>query len=205
MEPLLAALAADPSPLDRSMAVAGIPFTVRGLVPGDRAALIAFLAGLSATSRRFWHRDTDPADAAADWVDAIGRTDKLRLVAHPANDPADLAGVVDLSFALPDGYEITRYARYGITLDPARTARFGPCVADDWRGLGLAPALLPPAWDAVRLLGRDTVVLFGGVRTANQRAVRFYLRAGFAAVGTFTDEAGDGVDMMLELPPGGLR
>ena len=184
------------------MTVAGIPFTVRGLVTTDRAALTAFLAGLSTTSRRFWHRDTDPADAAADWIDAIGRSDKLRLVAHPAGAP-DLAGVVDLSFSLPDGYEITRYARYGITLDPARTARFGPCVADDWQGLGLAPALLPPTWDAVRLLGRDRVVLFGGVQTANQRALRFYLRAGFAAVGTFTGEDGDGVDMMLELPPPG--
>ncbi|BBH69625.1 hypothetical protein ACTI_63100 [Actinoplanes sp. OR16] len=211
MPPTIAALAADPSPLTRTVTARGIPFLVRALLPEDRAALTGFLTGLSATSRRYWHGDTDPADAAADWIDAIGRYDKLRLVAHcpdqltettahPPDRPADLAGVIDLSFCLPDGYEITRYAGYGITLDPARTVRFGPCVADRWQGHGLAAALLPAAYAAARLLGCDRAVLFGGVQATNHRARRFYQRHGFTEAGTFTDEHGDGVDMLLDLP-----
>ncbi|MEV4275136.1 GNAT family N-acetyltransferase [Actinoplanes xinjiangensis] len=177
---VIAALAADPSPLTRTITVDGVGLTVRALLPGDERALVAFLAGLSATSRRFWHGDTGHETAAADWIEAIGRYDKLRLVAV---DGEDLAGVVDLSLSLPDGFEITRYAQAGIRLDPQRTARFGPCVADAWQGRGLADALIAPAWDAIRLLGRDVVVLFGGVHTDNVRARRFYRRHGFTGVG----------------------
>ncbi|MEV4754348.1 GNAT family N-acetyltransferase [Micromonospora sp. NPDC049559] len=197
--PSIAALAADPSPLTREVVLADTRFVVRALRAGDAVALTAFLAGLSHTSRRFWHRDVEPAAAALDWIDAIGRHDKLRLVAHRAHRTDPLAGVVDLSFSLPAEAELSRYAGYGIALDPERTVRFGPCVADAWQGRGLAAALLPPAWDAVRLLAHDRVVLFGGVRAANHRARRFYLRHGFVEVGGFTNGDGDGIDMMLDL------
>jgi GNAT superfamily N-acetyltransferase len=179
---VIAALAADPSPLTRTITVDGAELTVRALLPGDERALVAFLSGLSATSRRFWHGGTGHEAAAADWIEAIGRYDKLRLVAV---DGDDLAGVVDLSFSLPEGFEITRYAEHGIRLDPERTARFGPCVADAWQGRGLADALIPPAWDAIRLLGRDVVVLFGGVHPDNIRARRFYRRHGFVETAHF--------------------
>jgi GNAT superfamily N-acetyltransferase len=124
-----------------------------------------------------------------------------RLVAHRPGRPALLAGVVDLSFSLPDFAELSRYAGYGIALNEQRTVRWGPCVADAWQGRGLASALIPPAWDAARLLGRDRVVLFGGVQPGNHRARRFYLRHGFTEAGTFTDDLdGPGIDMLLDLP-----
>jgi GNAT superfamily N-acetyltransferase len=191
----LAELAADPSALAREISVDGVPLVVRGLRADDGAALTAFLAGLSEVSRRFWHGDVDDADEAAGWIEAIGRYDKLRLVAHEPGRADRLAGVVDLSFSLPEGYEITRFAAYGIALDEDRTARFGPCVANDWQGRGLAAALLPPAWDAIRLLGRDRVVLFGGVHAGNHRARRFYARHGFVETG----ETDGIVDMMRDL------
>jgi hypothetical protein len=130
MPTTIADLAADPTPLTRRLTIAGTAFTFRALVPGDTAAMTAFLAGLCDTSRTFWHGDADPAERAAEWVDAIGRYDKLRLVAHRPDRPDRLDGMVDLSFSLPEGYEITRYAARGIALDPERAARLGPCVAD---------------------------------------------------------------------------
>ena len=196
---MIAALAADPSPLTREVTADGTVFTVRALLDDDADALTAFLAGLSGTSRRYWHRDADPAVQAAGWIEAIGRYDTLRLVAHLPGRADLLAGVVDLSFSVPDFAELSRYAGYGIALDEARTVRWGPCVADAWQGRGLAAALLPPAWDAARLLGRDRVVLFGGVQAGNHRARRFYLRHGFTEAGAFTDEDGPGIDMLLDL------
>ncbi|WP_232323462.1 GNAT family N-acetyltransferase [Catenuloplanes japonicus] len=193
--PEIAALAADPSPLDRRLIVDGVPFTVRALRTEDAAALVLFLSGLSGGSRRFWHGATGHAAEATGWIEAIGRYDKLRLVAHPDDHPADLAGVADLSFSLPDHAELARYADYGLPLDPDRTVRWGPCVANAWQGRGLAAALLEPAWDAARLLARDRVVLFGGVHRDNHRARRFYLRHGFTEAGTFTTDDGPGIDM----------
>lgn len=194
MTTTIAGLAADPSPLTAPLVVAGTAVTLRALLPADTAALTAFLAGLSDTSRAYWHGDVDAAEQAAEWVDAIGRHDKLRLVATCG--PTEIVGMVDLSFCVPDHAELGRYAGYGVALDPDRTVRFGPCVADAWQGTGLAAAMLPPAWDAVRLLGRDRVVLYGGVAAANARARRFYRRHGFVEVGEFPD----GVDMMMRAP-----
>jgi hypothetical protein len=130
----IAGLAADPSPVTRRLMVAGTAFTVRALLPEDTAAMAGFLAGLSATSCRFWHRDADPAEQAAEWVEAIGRYDKLPLVVHGPDRPDRFDAMVDLSFCVPDFAELSRYAGYGIALDPARTVRFGPCVADAWQG-----------------------------------------------------------------------
>ena len=197
----IAELAVDPAPLTRRLIVSGEPFVFRALLPSDTAAMTRFLAGLSETSRGFWHGDVDAADQAAQWVDAIGRYDKLRLVAHRQDVPERLEGMVDLSFCVPDFAELFRYAGYGVALDPRRTARFGPCVADAQRGSGLAAALLPPTWDAVRLLGCDRVVLYGGVHAGNVRARRFYRRHGFVEVGAF--DGGAGIDMMLDIAPSG--
>ncbi|MEV6300664.1 GNAT family N-acetyltransferase [Actinoplanes sp. NPDC051861] len=179
--------------------MSGTPLAVRALRDDDGVALTSFLSGLSPTSTRFWHGATSAADAAADWIEAIGRYDKLRLVAHHPDRPAEFAGVVDLSFSLPVEAELSRYAGYGITLDENRTVRFGPCVADAWQGRGLAAHLLPPAWDAARLFGRDCVVLFGGVHADNHRARRFYQRHGFTEVGAFSNTDGDCIDMMRHL------
>lgn len=197
---LLASLAVDPTPLTRRVIVAETPFVVRALRDDDADALTSFLAGLSRTSRRFWHGEAEPADAATAWIEAIGRYDKLRLVAHRPDRIAHLSGVVDLSFSLPVEAELSRYAGYGIALHEERTVRFGPCVADAWQGRGLASRLLPPTWDAVHLFDRDCVVLFGGVHADNHRARRFYQRHGFVEVGAFTNADGDSIDMMLQLP-----
>lgn len=205
MLPLLAALAVDPSPLTRRVIADNTAFVVRGLRVDDSAALTAFLAGLSDTSRRYWHGHTDHDTAAADWIEGIGRYDKLRLVTHEEHQPHHLDGVVDLSFALPEHAEGGRYARYGITLDPDRTVRFGPCVADAWQGRGLAAQLLEPTWDAVRMFHRDHVILFGGVHADNRRARRFYGRHGFVEAGASANGDGEIIDMMLRLPPRSRR
>ncbi|MFI5911997.1 GNAT family N-acetyltransferase [Dactylosporangium sp. NPDC051541] len=193
--PQLVALANDPTPLTMQVTADGQPFTVRPLHRSDAAPLQTFLSTLSEPSRRYWHGDTDPSEAARDWIDSIARYDKLRLVAHAPTTPTVLAGVIDLSFSLPDGWEITRYAAAGILLDPARTVRWGPCVADAWQSRGLAAALLPPSWSAAKLLNRDCVVLFGGVDATNHRARRFYTKHGF------TEATNDGtlIDMILYL------
>lgn len=65
MPTTIADLAADPAPLTRRLVVGGEPFVFRALLPSDTAAMTAFLAGLSETSRGFWHGDVDAAEQAA--------------------------------------------------------------------------------------------------------------------------------------------
>ena len=191
--------AVDPSPLTRRLTVADDSFTFRALRADELDPLTSFLARLSVPSRRFWHGEVDDAVEAATWIDAIGRYDKLRIVVHRVDRPDHFDAIVDLSFSVPDFAEGSRYESYGIGLDPVRTVRFGPCVANEWQGRGLAAQLLEPTWDAVRLLGCDRVVLYGGVHADNHRARRFYLRHGFVEVGAFTSATGDGIDMLLDL------
>jgi hypothetical protein len=57
---LLASLAVDPTPLIQRVIIAETPFVVRALRDDDADALTSFLAGLSGTSRRFWHGEAEP-------------------------------------------------------------------------------------------------------------------------------------------------
>jgi GNAT superfamily N-acetyltransferase len=175
------------------------PILFRPLHNRDAAALGRFLAALGPETRRLWQRDGfDRAEARA-LCEAIGRYDKLRLVATPAKGPATILALFEFSFGLPPG-DRKRYAGYGIDLDEGEDCRFGPCVLDELRGSGLAAALMPPTFDIARRFGRQRILLWGGVLVENIRAIRFYAKHGFRAMGRFTNQDGKScLDMMLDL------
>jgi GNAT superfamily N-acetyltransferase len=171
----------------------------RPLLPSDVDGLAAFLASLSPATRRFWELDAYDRGAAQELCDAIGRYDKLRLVAVGGEDSSLLA-LFEFSFGLVAG-DHARYRAYGIPLDGGTTCRFGPCVRDDWQGRGLASALMPPTLAVARRFGRRTVILWGGVLKENARAIRFYEKHGFRTAGSFREpvHGNECLDMFHEL------
>jgi diamine N-acetyltransferase len=171
------------------------------LLATDIDVLADFLAGLGPETRRFWQRDRFDRVAARELCEAIARYDKLRLVAVPAGKPRRILALYEFSFGLPPG-DLKRYASYGIPLDESTDCRFGPCVRDELQGSGLASALMPPTFDIARRFGKQRILLWGGVLTANQRAVRFYEKHGFEPAGQFTNSNQEAcLDMLLRLPP----
>lgn len=167
----------------------------RPLVPDDVARLTTFLESLSAQTRRFWNLSSYDGAMAQEMVDAIGRYDKLRLVAVKDDG---IRALFEFSMDLVPS-DIERFHGYGIELDPATDCRFGPCVADAYQGSGLAQALFPPTVEIARRCGQRRIILWGGVFTANSRAIGYYETLGFRRVGHFVKEGGMCLDMIYEI------
>jgi len=123
------------------------------------------------------------------------------------NTPEDLAlhlathfGVEQQSRELRDSAMITLVADEGGTLVAYAQLRQGPApdcvtgpapieiqrfyVADEWKGRGLAQALMAQAFDVARATGAATIWL--GVWERNPRAIAFYSKFGYADVGAHT-------------------
>ncbi|MCU0503799.1 MAG: GNAT family N-acetyltransferase [Anaerolineae bacterium] len=172
----------------------------RPLVAEDVDDLTAFLESLSPATRAWWYRDSYDRAGAEALCAAIGRYDKLRMVAVDLQRPAEgLLALFEFSFGIPPGDHF-RYGLYGVTLDETRDCRFGPCVRDDWQGRGLGSALMPATFDIARHFGRQRVFLWGGVYAENHAAIAFYRKHGFAEVGRFcTEDDRVSLDMIRDL------
>lgn len=95
-----------------------------------------------------------------------------------------------------------RLSSYGLQLNPDTDASFAPSVADDWQGRGLGRSLFTYISNDLSNLNVTRLILWGGVQTANQRAVRYYQQLGFRTLGYF-EYHGWNADMVYELPQKG--
>ncbi|MET9949951.1 GNAT family N-acetyltransferase [Streptomyces sp. NPDC006339] len=158
---------------------------------------LGFLGDLSGDSRRLSTFDGYDLATASELCDAIARYDKLRLVLEEVPS-GRIVGLFEFSFDLHTE-DIARYREAGIRL-AATDCRFGPTLADDYQGRGVGTQVFPLVTDVARRFGRKRIILWGGVLADNPRAIRYYQKNGFQAVGPFT--GADGVrslDMILDL------
>ncbi|MFF5725327.1 GNAT family N-acetyltransferase [[Kitasatospora] papulosa] len=194
-------IAGDPLCLTRRLTIGdGSEVVLRPLVHADAVRLAAFLDALSCGSRRFSTFEGYDLAAAREMCDAIARYDKLRLV---LDDVASGRIVGLLEFGLdPAASDVARYREAGIRLTAATDIRFGPTLADDYQGRGVGTSVFPPVTEVARRLGRSRIILWGGVRADNSRAIRYYEKHGFRPVGSFAEADGSrSFDMILDLCP----
>jgi diamine N-acetyltransferase len=194
----LAQVAATPALLETTVELRnGDRLRYRPLIPGDVEALGQFLESLSPLTRKRWTLASYDRGMAEELCHAIGRYDKLRLVADDPQNPAiGIVALFEFSFGIPAG-DHTRFAGYGLTLDEAHDCRFGPCVRDDHQRRGVATALMGPTFAIARRFGKGRILLWGGVLADNGPALAFYGRQGFVEVGRFEDSDGTAVIDML--------
>ncbi|MEW2265151.1 GNAT family N-acetyltransferase [Streptomyces sp. NPDC047853] len=191
-------IAGDPSRLTRRlMRIDGPDVIFRPLTHADPELLASFLAGLSPESRRLSTFDGYDLATAQELCDAIARYDKLRLVLEEV--PAGrIVGLLELSLDLHP-HDVVRFREAGIPLS-ATDGRFGPTLADDYQGKGVGTQILPLIADVARGFGKRRIILLGGVLADNARAIRYYRKNGFQAVGSFTGTNGvRSLDMILDL------
>lgn len=194
-------LARDPGQLQCTLAVpdAGAA-TLRLLTAGDAELLADYFMGLSEQTRRLYSPHSFDRSTATRLCAELDRARDLRFVAVATNSgqPAIIAYIIVV--LRPRAGELHRYAQYGITLDAQHTCLLAPSVADAYQSRGVGTALMAPILQWIRQLGFRYMVLSGGTRAENYRAIRFYTRLGFRRVGRFRTEPGiDNHDMILEL------
>jgi GNAT superfamily N-acetyltransferase len=189
----------DPGALAGSFCLAdGQAISVRPLEAGDADAFGCYLVGLSAETRsRFRPHEFDRFTAET-LCAAIDYTRTLRIVATADDHPdRPIVAYFIVSLSVPSS-DLARYRSLGIELDPGRDCALGPSVTDAWQNRGLGSAMLGHVFEVARRLGRQRMILWGGVIADNHRAVHFYRKHGFVKVGEFhTDVNND--DMIREL------
>ncbi|MFJ9036819.1 GNAT family N-acetyltransferase [Streptomyces sp. NPDC102406] len=195
----LAEIAENPSCLTRRLKPpSGPEITLRPLKHTDTVCLADFLDGLSPETRRFIAFDGQGLATARDLCDAIARYDKLRLVLEDLPS-ARIIGLLEFSLALTPA-DLTRYQDAGIRLSEPTDCRFGATLADGIQGRGIGTLAFPFVSETARLLGKARIILWGGVRADNPRAIRYYEKNGFQPVGSFTPAEGSrSFDMILDL------
>ncbi|MFE9404895.1 GNAT family N-acetyltransferase [Streptomyces sp. NPDC006530] len=171
---------------------------LRPLTHADTGQLAGFLGALSSESRRFITFGGYDLATARELCDAIARYDKLRLVLEDVPS-GRIVGLLEFSLALTPA-DIARYQDAGVRLTETTDCRFGLTLADDYQGRGVGTLAFPLVTEVARLLGRTRIILWGGVRADNPRAIRYYEKNGFQPVGFFTEADGSrSLDMMLDL------
>ena len=95
--------------------------------------------------------------------------------------------------------ELRRYAELGIDLASREGCTLAPCVADAYQDQGVGSAVMAHVIPLARRLGFKSMILFGGTREENVRAIHFYEKHGFRKVGEFIEESVNNYDMIMDL------
>lgn len=171
---------------------------MRPLSSNDVDTLTDFLVSLSPLTRERWVIDSYDRTAAQEMCDSVDRTDKLRLAIFDHSQT--LIGLMEVSLILMP-FDIERFTSYGMDLHENKTIRFGPCIRDDFRQQRVFSTAMPKVIDIAKRLGRDLMILWGGVMADNEPAIKSYEKLGFYEVGRFNDriDGSECVDMVLEL------
>ncbi|GAA2349111.1 GNAT family N-acetyltransferase [Streptomyces violaceusniger] len=171
--------------------------TLRALKGEDASSFGEFLEALSAETReRYSPHPLDRTEAERICA-ALDDPAALRFVLADARDDRVVAYLL-AQFVIPEDEKV-RYRNLGLTIEDGTDCRIAPVVADHLQGNGLGTELLKGALDILRQRGYRHVILFGGTRTSNARAIRAYEKAGFKPAGVFRERGIESVDMWLSL------
>ena len=153
-------------------------------VPRIRPATVADAAALAELGARTFHdtfaADNRPEDMAAHLASFYGVEQQSRELA----DPQMLTLVAEQEGALVAFAQLRRGTAPACVTgqSPVEIQRF--YLSAEWKGRGLAQALMTRSLDEARAMGGVTIWL--GVWERNPRAIAFYAKFGYVDVGTHT-------------------
>jgi GNAT superfamily N-acetyltransferase len=188
------ALAAKPIQL-----ASGAPALLRPLTQADARILGQYFLGLSAATRRVYGPHAFDQETADRICAELDSGQALRLLATLGSGEAEqLIGYFILVFGVHEG-DRKRYEGLGMALDAEGDCTLAPSVADAHQSAGLGSQMMEHLRHLARACGRRRMVLWGGVRQDNPRAVHFYRKFGFQPVGEFRAGGFNNYDMIAEL------
>ena len=95
-------------------------------------------------------------------------------------------------------HDYDRLQSYGLSLDANTDCTFAPSIADSWQSCGLGNALFSFLCSEMKEKGFKRIILWAGVDSDNEKAIKFYLKNGFRFLGQF-EYNGLNDDMILEV------
>jgi ribosomal protein S18 acetylase RimI-like enzyme len=165
------------------------------LLPEDAPALFDYFNELSTETRQRF------GPHSFDWntTEQICRrppTDEWRVIVRDNKGGKIIAyAIIKKGYLLHDA---SRLAGYGLQLSGESDCTFAPSVADAWQSSGLGSKLFEYILVQIRQTNFRRIILWGGVQSTNEKAIRYYRKYGFRVLGEF-EYNGKNYDMILEL------
>ena len=167
---------------------------------GDQAAeLGAYFTGLSQATRRVYGPHPFDQETADGFCAALDSAHTLRMLAWIEEEEVERIVayfVVELGVRAGDR---RRYDALGLALHDATDCTLAPSVADAYQSQGLGSLMMQHLLGLLPRLGRQRMLLWGGVRADNPRAFYFYTKFGFRRVGDFEAGGTNNYDMVADL------
>ena len=174
----------------------GSRFVARPLLATDAESLGVYFDNLSESVRGMYGPHPLNTEHARILCDELDHTKLLPFLA--IMESGEIGAYFLVHIGVRDG-DRKRYIEHGHPLVEHECCTLAPCVADAWQELGLGSAMLPHVTSSIKRLGRQRLVLWGGVRGDNPRAQHFYRKFGFRHVGDFAAGGVNNLDMVLDL------
>lgn len=192
------AITQNPDILIRSLTLpSGESVTLRVIHAADWELLGRYFEGLSEATRQLYAPHSFDVETARKICAEIDYADSLCFVVLTRGEAPGIIAYFIVKLGTNEG-DRRRYEERGMSLDEGTTCSLAPSVADDYQSQGVGSAMMPAILEMVHHLGRQRMVLSGGTRAINHRAIHFYEKVGFRRVGDF-ESSGNNHDMILDL------
>jgi GNAT superfamily N-acetyltransferase len=169
---------------------------VRPLQNSDEERLFKYFSDLSETTKSRFGPHLFDRDSVKHICNEQGR-DITRYIS--VDDKDGLIAYMLVKKGMNEG-EQYRLRQKNIEFDETLFCTFAPSVADAWQSSGLGTAMYELIEKDIRSnTSFRFIILWGGVQTTNERAVRFYEKHGFKQVGAFWYDGKDNYDMIKSL------
>ena len=175
--------------------VSGQRVYFRSLCADQAAELGAYFTGLSQATRRVYGPHPFDQETADGFCAALDSAHTLRMLAW-IEEKIVAYFVVELGVRAGDR---RRYEALGLALHDETDCTLAPSVADAYQSEGLGSLMMQHLLGLLPRLGRQRMLLWGGVRADNPRAVHFYTKFGFRRVGDFAAGGTNNYDMIADL------
>ena len=154
----------------------GTSYIFRILAKTDTELLTDYFLGLSAETRSKYAPHPFTSEHAEKLCNLADDTADRYIVL--TQEPDAIIGYFIVEYG--DGLdEAKRYREQGIDLVSSLDPLFAPSMADAYQNRGLASLVMPLIVGAVKDRGARSLVLMGGTRETNSRAIAFYEKSGF--------------------------
>lgn len=173
---------------------------LRPLRKDDGPMLGAYFLGLSAETKRVYGPHSFDQQTADRLCAELDSADHLRMLAIVERDGQEQIIAYFIVYFGIYASDEKRYFERDMPLDRTRDCELAPSVADGYQSSGVGSLVMGHLVPLLQRLGRQRLVLVGGVRAENLRAIHFYEKFGFCKVGEFKSRGDiDNFDMIADL------
>lgn len=163
----------------------GDSYFLRTIKKADASALGNYFTSLSSkTKSRFGPHPLTREYVALLCESEEDTADRYLLIEQSTGD---VHGYFILEYGMI-GHEQERYLEKGLELEDGKDLFFAPSILDKVQNLGLASLVMPLLISEAKKNNFRSMVLLGGVRSTNERAIAFYEKFGFETCGGYESD-----------------